>query len=185
MTAPQPTTPIFVFVDTETTGLNTGNDLLLEVGLAVTNQHLQILDKTSVVIYQSPLSMEPVVEKIHTDNGLIAAVKKSPFNLLEAERFLTDWVEAFFDRDELLSTPLCGSTVEFDRKFLEQSMPGFHSLFHYRSIDVSSIKELSRVWKPELVELVDGLPLLKAHRAEEDVVETIQELEHYRINWLV
>lgn len=179
---------MIVWVDVESTGLDPKRDHLLEVALVVTDDALNEVAYTGVVMQPvgvdiDSIKMDAVVEKMHTENGLFEEVRLTRGRRHIAEERLRDWLSAvvrdMFSSDEKLDrVPLAGSTVGFDRAFLREHMPALESMFSYRSIDVSSITELAKRWAPAIYEKRPKAG--KAHRALADVRESIEYLRFYR-----
>jgi len=167
-----------VWLDLEMTGLDIETDLILEIATIVTDADLNILaEGPDLVIHQSDTVLEEMNEwcvKQHGQSGLTAAVKASRVTEAAAEtqtlQFLSQYVEEG-------KSPLCGNSIGQDRRFLEKFMPKLSRFVHYRNIDVSTVKELARRWRPEV--LVDK-DKSSAHRSLADIRESIAELQHYR-----
>ena len=175
------------WVDTETTGLIPEKGHLLEVALVVTDDDLHEIAHTSIVLRPvmagdlTQSDMDPVVWTMHTENGLLDAVKKSGARRHEAEAQLIEFVNAFRKNPSTLSKiPFAGSTVGFDRAWLRVHMPTFESMLSYRSIYVSSITELAKRWAPAVYEGRPKAGQKAAHRALADVYESIEYLRYYR-----
>ena len=168
-----------VWIDCEMTGLNPETDCLVEVAVVITNSDLEILDAgLDVVIKPRPDSwnnMSEFVRNMHTESGLINEVD-SGLSLEDAEQVILDYVKKFVPNAK--EAPLAGNTIGTDRMFLNKYMPQLDQHLHYRNIDVSSIKELTRRWYPRVyfqLPKKDG-----GHRALADILESIQELRYYR-----
>lgn len=175
--------PNLVWCDVETTGLDTDVALVLEVGLIVTDGDLNVLEAKSHVIYQD-LYLNDLSDWIlatHGKNGLLGEVKNSTKTLSGVDNDLT----ALLRRSDLFpiiasdddKPVLCGSTIGFDRAFLERDFPAVSSRLHYRSIDVSSIKELMKRWMPDEVQ---SNKETSQHRVIPDLYDSINELKRYR-----
>lgn len=168
-----------VWIDCEMTGLNPDLDCLVEVAVVITNSELEILDPGfEIVIKPRPESwaqMNDFVRNMHTESGLINDVENG-FDLAEAETQILDYVKKFVPNAK--EAPLAGNTIGTDRMFLNKYMPELDQHLHYRNIDVSSIKELTRRWYPRVY---FQLPKKQGgHRALADILESIQELRYYR-----
>ena len=162
------------------TGLDLGKDALIEVAALVTDPNLQVLGEgVDVVIHADDAalaSMPDVVRDMHAKSGLTEEVRASTVTMAEAEDMIMDYVTQFVPDPR--SAPLCGNSIATDRGFLARDMRRLDAHLHYRMIDVSSIKELSRRWFPRTYfgQPAKGL----SHRALSDIRESIRELEYYR-----
>jgi oligoribonuclease len=171
---------LLVWVDCEMTGLDLGKDRLIEVAALVTDPDLNLLgDGVDVVIHADEValgSMIQVVREMHDKSGLTDATRLATITVAEAEDMIMSYVTTYVK--EPRTAPLCGNSIATDRGFLARDMPRLDSHLHYRMIDVSSIKELSRRWFPRAYfgQPQKGL----AHRALADIRESIRELEYYR-----
>lgn len=168
-------TDTLIFVDIETTGLEMHKDVILEIGCLAVDGNLDPLDDgLSVVLWthEEDLEIDPYVREMHTRNGLLAEVESGMWQE-EAEDQLLKYVRQFGQDGEI---PMAGSSIHFDRKFLERDMPKFEDWFHYRCVDVSTVKELWLRWFPGRGEP----PKVKAHRALPDCVESLEELRWYK-----
>lgn len=168
-----------VWIDCEMTGLNPESDCLVEVAVVITNSELEILDPGFDVVIKprtdSWNNMNDFVRNMHTESGLINEVENG-VELAEAERLLLEYIKKFVPNAK--EAPLAGNTIGTDRMFLNKYMPALDQHLHYRNIDVSSIKELTRRWFPRVyfqLPKKDG-----GHRALADILESIQELRYYR-----
>jgi oligoribonuclease len=173
-----------VWIDCEMTGLSPENDCLVEIAVVITNSELEVLDAgLDVVIKPRPESwanMNDFVRQMHTDSGLINEVEDG-FDLAEAEELVLNYIKRFVPNAK--EAPLAGNTIGTDRMFINRYMPALDSHLHYRNIDVSSIKELTRRWYPRTyfqLPKKDG-----GHRALADILESIAELRYYRQTVLV
>ncbi|WP_085067042.1 oligoribonuclease [Catenuloplanes japonicus] len=171
---------LLVWVDCEMTGLDLGKDALIEVAALVTDPNLQVLGEgVDVVIHADDdvlANMPDVVRDMHAKSGLTEEVRASKVTMAEAEDLIMDYITQFVPDPR--SAPLCGNSIATDRGFLARDMHRLDSHLHYRMIDVSSIKELSRRWFPRTYfgQPAKGL----SHRALSDIKESIRELEYYR-----
>ncbi|WP_017791895.1 oligoribonuclease [Leucobacter salsicius] len=169
------------WIDIETTGLDRDQDLILEVAAVITDAELNEVAHFSEVVHQDRAlavsMMDKAVLQMHTRSGLIAdlAVTSSASSIVEIEQRLLEFVA----EHRALDAPVAGSNVSFDRGFLELWMPTLNDqALHYRSIDVSTVKELARRWAPHVLETAP--PKDMKHRALADIRESIAELRHYR-----
>ena len=169
-----------VWVDLEMTGLDTHRHVIVEVAALVTDAELNILDEGLDIVIGTTdaelAEMDDFVTKMHTDNGLLDEIKASTVTMKEAE----DAVLALLDKhcDKAHPAPLAGNSIATDRAFIREQMPRLDSALHYRMIDVSTVKELTRRWFPRAYfnQPEKGM----AHRALADIVESIRELDYYR-----
>lgn len=168
-----------VWIDCEMTGLNPEADCLVEVAVVITNSELEILDAGLDVVIKpradSWANMNDFVRNMHTESGLINEVENG-LELAEAEQVILDYIKRFVPNAK--EAPLAGNTIGTDRMFINKYMPNLDQHLHYRNIDVSSIKELTRRWYPRVyfqLPKKDG-----GHRALADILESIQELQYYR-----
>lgn len=170
------------WLDMEMTGLNPEVDKIIEVAMVVTDSELNILAQSEVfAIYQSNEILDGMDEwntKTHTRTGLVERVKASSYTEAEVEQQLLDWMAQYVP---VHTTPLCGNTVHQDRRFMVRYMPRLEAYFHYRNLDVSTLKELARRWSPEVYR---GFAKKGAHQALDDIKESIDELKYYRTHFL-
>ena len=167
-----------IWIDLEMTGLNPNTHKIIEIATIVTDAQLNILAEGPVLaIHQSDeelAKMDDWCTNTHTNSGLVARVKESTLTEDDAVQqtidFLKQWVPAGV-------SPICGNSIGQDRRFLYQHMPELEQYFHYRYLDVSTIKELTRRWKPSLL---DGLQKKGTHLALDDIRDSIAELQYYR-----
>lgn len=165
-----------IWIDLEMTGLNTFTDQVLEVATIVTNGQLDILaEGPDIAIHHSEevlAAMDDWNTLHHGQSGLIDRSRRSTFSCREAELATLDFIRRWV---EPRVSPMCGNSVWHDRRFLASFMPELEQYFHYRNIDVSTIKELARRWAPELAFFKkEG-----KHRAYDDIMESIAELKYY------
>ena len=169
-----------MWIDCEMTGLELATDELIEIAVLVTDSELNVLDPgIDLVIHaedEALAAMPEVVRKMHAHSGLTEEVRAATLTLAEAEQQVLAYVKRFVP--EARTAPLCGNSIATDRGFLTRDMPELDAHLHYRMIDVSSIKELSRRWYPRIYfgQPEKGL----AHRALADITESIRELAYYR-----
>jgi oligoribonuclease len=167
-----------IWIDLEMTGLEPERDRIIEVATIVTDADLNTIAEGPVLAVHQP---EAVMEQMdewntitHGNSGLTQRVRESSFTERDAEQetiaFLKEWVDP-------RTSPICGNSICQDRRFLARYMPELEAFFHYRNLDVSTLKELARRWKPEALE---GFSKKGAHLALDDIRESIAELQHYR-----
>lgn len=168
-----------IWVDCEMTGLDPVIDQLVEVAVVITDYSLQLLDPGfDIVIAPSPealANMGDFVRDMHTSSGLLDELS-SGVSLPEAEKAVLDYITAFVP--DAGSAPLAGNTIGTDRMFIQKDMPLVHDHLHYRNIDVSTIKELSKRWFPK--SYYQSPDKNGGHRARADILESIRELDYYR-----
>lgn len=172
-----------IWLDLEMTGLLPESDLILEIATLVTDAELNVLGEGPVLaIKQSDAAlagMDDWNQEHHGASGLIDRVKNSTIDEQEAERRTLQFLSRYSLKK---ASPLCGNSICQDRRFMANHMPLLEGYFHYRNLDVSSIKELVRRWKPELLE---GLVKKGAHQAMDDIKDSIVELKYYREHFIV
>ncbi|HEY5804478.1 MAG TPA: oligoribonuclease [Lysobacter sp.] len=167
-----------IWIDLEMTGLDTDNDSILEIATLVTDKQLNILAEGPELAIMHPVSrleaMDEWNRNQHGKSGLWKRVVESRVTLAEAEAstlaFLAHWVQAG-------RSPMCGNSICQDRRFMHRLMPRLERYFHYRNLDVSTVKELARRWAPEVLA---GVAKDARHTALSDVHDSIAELRHYR-----
>ncbi|MDF3293352.1 MULTISPECIES: oligoribonuclease [Streptomyces] len=168
-----------VWIDCEMTGLSLRHDALIEVAALVTDSELNVLGDGVDIVIRPPAealeTMPEVVREMHTASGLLDELPGGT-TLAEAEKQVLDYVRSYVP--EPRKAPLCGNSVGTDRGFLARDMPGLEQHLHYRIVDVSSIKELSRRWYPRAY--FNSPPKNGNHRALADIRESIAELRYYR-----
>jgi oligoribonuclease len=171
-----------VWVDMEMTGLNPDTDRIIEVAVVVTDANLHILAEGPVFAIHQPDEildgMDAWNKGTHGRSGLIDRVKESTVTEAEAETALIDFLKHFVPAGK---SPMCGNSICQDRRFMARGMARLESFFHYRNLDVSTLKELCRRWKPELV---SGFKKHQKHTALADIIESIEELRYYREHFI-
>lgn len=171
-----------VWIDCEMTGLDPEKERLLEIAVIVTGPHLTPrVEGPVLVIHQSDEQlnkMDAWNKGTHGKSGLIDKVKASTLTEAEAEQQILDFLKKYVPKS---ASPLCGNTISQDRRFLVKYMPKLEAWFHYRNLDVSTLKELARRWRPEVY---DSFKKQQKHTALADVHESIDELVHYRTHFL-
>lgn len=167
-----------IWVDLEMTGLVPEEDTIIEIATIVTDANLNILAEGPVrAIHQSRETMDAMDEwntRQHGKSGLTERVLNSDVSMADAEadtiEFLKQWVPAG-------KSPMCGNSICQDRRFMVRYMPQLEEYFHYRNLDVSTLKELARRWRPDVLQ---GVKKSGAHLALDDIRDSIAELQHYR-----
>jgi len=167
-----------IWIDLEMTGLDTDRDSILEIATVVTDAQLNVLAEGPELAIAHPLetlqAMDEWNRNQHSRSGLWQRVLDSDVTLAQAEArtvaFLNEWVPA-------KASPMCGNSICQDRRFLHRLMPRLEQYFHYRNLDVSTLKELARRWAPDVLA---GVRKQSAHTALSDVRDSIEELRHYR-----
>ena len=172
-----------VWIDLEMTGLLPDSDRIIEIATVVTDRDLSVLAEGPVLALRQAeevlARMDAWNQSTHGASGLLARVRASQIDEAEAERrtlaFLGEWIAPG-------SSPMCGNGICQDRRFLARSMPALEKFFHYRNLDVSTLKELARRWAPHVLA---GVTKNATHQALDDVRDSIQELRHYRATFIV
>ncbi len=167
-----------VWIDLEMTGLDTMNDTIIEIATIVTDRHLNELAEGPVIAIHQPKSVMDAMDEWNTEqhgkSGLTERVLSSDATLEDAERetieFLGNWVDAG-------ASPMCGNSICQDRRFMAREMPALERYFHYRNLDVSTLKILAQLWAPQVSA---GFNKSSSHRALSDIRDSISELTWYR-----
>lgn len=166
-----------IWIDLEMSGLDPEEHVILEIASLVTDERLDIVAEGPNIAIHHPEEtlngMEDWSRKHHLASGLLDRVKSSPLNCRQAEEETLKFLALHCRQGE---SPLCGNSIWQDRRFLVKYMTDLEAFLHYRNIDVSTIKELSTMWYPRLPPFIKD----KAHLAMSDILESIQELRHYR-----
>jgi len=167
-----------IWIDLEMTGLDTLNDVIIEIATVVTDKDLNILAEGPVIAIQQPQrlldGMDEWNQTHHGSSGLIKRVQESTYSMAQAEAETIAFLEQYVAKG---ASPMCGNSICQDRRFMAREMPVLEDFFHYRNLDVSTLKELARRWKPELL---DGYTKKNVHLAMDDILESIEELQYYR-----
>ena len=167
-----------IWIDLEMTGLDTVNDQIIEIATVVTDKDLNILAKGPVMaIHQSDeimAGMDNWNQKQHGGSGLIERVRNSTVTEAMAEAETIDFLSQYIDAGK---SPMCGNSICQDRRFMARCMPKLEEFFHYRNLDVSTLKELAVRWKPEVTK---GFKKKGSHLAMDDIIDSIDELSYYR-----
>ena len=168
---------LLAWIDLEMTGLDPDKHHIIEIASLITDADLNIVEEgPEIVISQSSEVLELMNEwnvKQHTSTGLIEKIKSSSISIEEAEKDTLDFFQKHIKQHK---SPLCGSTVSHDRRFLIKHMPKLANHFHYRHIDVSSFKEVIKRWNPD----ADEFKKQSSHRAMDDIKDSVNELRFYR-----
>jgi oligoribonuclease len=169
-----------VWIDLEMTGLDVERHVIVEIACLVTDSELELVDDgIDIVVHQDAeamSAMDDFVRKMHTKSGLLPQIEASTVDLATAGARVLEYVKGHVP--DTGQAPLCGNSIGVDRRFLDRGLPELDQYLHYRSIDVSSLKELCRRWYPEIYR---GRPSKKeTHRALDDIRESVAELRYYR-----
>jgi oligoribonuclease len=171
-----------IWIDLEMTGLSPETDRIIEIAVVVTDPHLTVrIEGPVFAIHQTDAvldGMDAWNKGTHGRSGLIDRVKASTVNEAEAEARVIEFLAAYVPAGK---SPMCGNSICQDRRFLAKDMRGLEAFFHYRNLDVSTLKELARRWKPAAME---SFKKAQAHTALADINESIDELLHYRTHLL-
>ena len=172
-----------VWIDLEMTGLSPQNDRIIEIATIVTDIHLSIVaEGPEMVIHQSDERLDGMDDwnkKTHGESGLIDQVRASEIDEEEAERRTLSFLRRYVTKKR---SPLCGNAICQDRRFLDRYMPQVSAYLHYRHLDVSTIKELAKRWRPDLT---SNQTKDSRHRAMDDIRDSIEELRGYRDNFFL
>ena len=172
-----------VWLDMEMTGLDPERERIIELAMIVTDSQLNIVaESPSWALHQSDElldAMDAWNKSTHGRSGLIERVRASTLDEAAAEAAALDFVRQHVPKN---ASPLCGNTVSQDRRFMVRYMPKLEAWFHYRNLDVSTLKELCKRWKPEVAK---GFAKRSAHTALADIRESIEELQYYRQHFIV
>lgn len=171
-----------IWVDMEMTGLDPDKDAIIEIAVIVTDPELHVLAEGPVLAIHQPDAvldgMDAWNKGTHGRSGLIDRVKASTVTEAAAEEIVMDFLRPYVPKGK---SPMCGNTICQDRRFMAKGMPRLEAYFHYRNLDVSTIKELCRRWKPEIA---TGFRKQQKHTALEDIRESIEELRYYRQHFI-
>jgi oligoribonuclease len=178
--APDP----LVWIDLEMTGLEVTRHTIVEIAVLVTDSELTVVDEgIDLVVHQPPdvlAEMDDFVRKMHLRSGLLPAIEASTVSLATAGARVLEYLAGHVPT--AATAPLCGNSIGVDRRFLDRYLPEVDRFLHYRSIDVSSFKELCRRWYPEVYQHRPAKR--ETHRALDDIRESIEELHYYRTHML-
>jgi oligoribonuclease len=171
-----------IWIDLEMTGLNPDSDRIIEIAVVVTDSQLTTrVEGPVLAIHQADATlnaMDAWNKATHGRSGLIERVKASTIDETQAQQQVLAFLQQYVGKGK---SPMCGNSICQDRRFLARTMPGMEAYFHYRNLDVSTLKELARRWKPEIM---GGFKKAQAHTALADIQESIDELLYYRSQFL-
>lgn len=167
-----------VWIDLEMTGLDPERERIIEMATLVTDSDLNLVAEGPVIAVHQPDSLLEAMDewctRTHGESGLTQRVRDSRVTEAEAERQTLEFLRQHL---EVGQSPLCGNSIGQDRRFLVKYMPELEAFFHYRNLDVSTIKELARRWRPDVIQ---GVKKKGSHLALDDIRDSIEELRHYR-----
>jgi oligoribonuclease len=170
-----------IWMDLEMTGLDPESERIIEVATIVTDSTLNILEEGPVLVVKQDEAllgrMDDWNREHHTNSGLVDRIRSEGITEREAESATLEFISRFVKENE---APLCGNSIGQDRRFLVRYMPTLEAYLHYRNLDVSTVKELAMRWRPDVA---GGYKKAGAHRALDDIKESIEELRHYRANF--
>ncbi|MDH0442578.1 oligoribonuclease [Stutzerimonas stutzeri] len=171
-----------IWIDLEMTGLDPDNDVIIEMATIVTDSQLNVLAEGPVIaVHQSDEVLARMDEwntRQHGGSGLTQRVRESRISTAEAERLTLEFLEQWVPEGK---SPICGNSICQDRRFLYRQMPTLEAYFHYRNLDVSTLKELAARWAPQIME---GFKKGGTHLALDDIRDSIAELRHYREHFI-
>jgi oligoribonuclease len=177
-----PSSDYLVWIDLEMTGLKPDTDVIIEMAIIVTTGDLEAVAEGPVIaIHQSDQVLDAMDEwnkRTHGASGLIQRVRDSKYTLASAEARMMEFLRVLVEPN---SSPMCGNSICQDRRFLARQMPTLEGFFHYRNLDVSTLKELARRWAPGII---PGFSKRGEHMALADIQESIRELAYYREHFL-
>ena len=171
-----------IWIDLEMTGLDPQHDQIIEIATVVTSAELEIVAQGPVIAIHQPAELLDAMDewntRHHGSSGLTARVRESRSHTADAERETLSFLSRYVAPGK---SPMCGNSICQDRRFMARLMPDLEAFFHYRNLDVSTLKELVRLWKPELA---GGFVKKGAHLALDDILESIDEMKYYRASFL-
>ncbi|SFL84071.1 oligoribonuclease [Nitrosomonas communis] len=171
-----------IWIDMEMTGLNPDRDRIIEIALVVTDSQLNVVAEAPVLVVSQPVAILDGMDKwnqsTHAKSGLIDKVKASKMTEMQAEATMLAFLQ---NHVPPATSPMCGNSICQDRRFLARTMTQLEAYFHYRNLDVSTIKELAKRWKPEIMA---GLNKESKHEALADIYDSIKELKYYREHFI-
>ncbi len=171
-----------IWIDLEMTGLDPDNDRIIEIATIVTDANLSVLAEGPIMaVHQDDAALAAMDEwntRQHGHSGLTKRVAESHFSESDAEEATLEFLERYVEQGK---SPMCGNSICQDRRFLYRYMPRLEAFFHYRNLDVSTLKELARRWAPQVEH---GVVKQSSHLAMDDIRDSIDELRHYRQHFL-
>ncbi|ABC32060.1 Oligoribonuclease (3'-_5' exoribonuclease) [Hahella chejuensis KCTC 2396] len=171
-----------IWIDLEMTGLDPDSDRIIEMAVVVTTSNLELVAEGPVIAVHQPDSVLALMDdwnrNTHGASGLTGRVKGSTIGEADAEKQILDFLAQHVDAG---CSPMCGNSIGQDRRFLARYMKDLEKFFHYRNLDVSTLKELARRWRPEVAA---GIKKKGSHQALEDIRESVEELRYYREHFL-
>ena len=171
-----------IWIDLEMTGLDPDTDVIIEIATIVTDSDLNVLSEGPVIAVHQPDSIMAAMDewntRTHGGSGLTERVRQSRTAVLEAEQQTIEFLQQYVPAG---SSPICGNSICQDRRFLYRGMPALEKYFHYRNLDVSTLKILAQRWSPEIMK---GLSKQGSHQAMDDIKESISELRYYREHFI-
>jgi oligoribonuclease len=176
-----PSSDYLIWIDLEMTGLKPDTDVIIEMATIVTDANLDVVAEGPVIAIHQPetvlAAMDEWNTRTHGASGLITRVRESKYTMASAEQRTLEFVKALVEAN---ASPMCGNSICQDRRFLARHMPTLERFFHYRNLDVSTVKELARRWAPGII---PGFSKQGEHKALADIRESIRELAYYRENF--
>ena len=171
-----------IWIDMEMTGLQPDSDRIIEIAMVITDPQLELVAESPVLVIHQPDSVLEAMDSwnrsVHARTGLVERVRASALDEARAERLALEFAAAHVPAG---TSPMCGNSICQDRRFLARWMPRLEAHFHYRNLDVSTLKELARRWYPDVFA---GFSKNSSHLALDDIRDSIAELQHYRRNML-
>ena len=171
-----------IWLDMEMTGLNPDRDRVIEIAVVITDSQLEMVAESPVLVVHQPVrildAMDDWNKATHARSGLVDKVKASRLDETTVEEQMLTFLDQYVPAN---TSPMCGNSICQDRRFLARWMPRLEQHFHYRNLDVSTLKELAKRWKPEIM---SGIVKHGKHEALADIYESIEEMKYYRANFL-
>ena len=165
-----------IWIDLEMTGLDTFKDRIIEIATIVTDRDMNILEEGPVIAIKTPIEALELMDEWNTNqhnkSGLVERIKNSTYTYLDAQEMTIEFLLKYIDKN---ISPMCGSGICQDRRFLARCMPDLEEFFHYRNLDVSTLKEIVKRWYPEIIFKKEP-----KHIALQDIKDSIEELKYYR-----